>query len=240
MGGLIYQPTKEWSLYASYSSSFVPPNPTAQSVIPGQTLQAQTATQEELGAKFASRTGLLSATVSLFNIKEINLIEEVGITGLYEQIGAVRSRGAEFELDYHPTNWWQLSANYALIDAHILDDAIEAEVGSMPMNSPRNSASILSRMQLPGRLSSFSWMLGSIYRSERVGNLPTSATSGEFTMPGYTTVDTGIYYTADTYSISLKVSNLLDKQYFLSAFSAVRISPGDPRNFALTLDKTFE
>ncbi len=240
MGGLIYQPTKAWSLYASYSTSFVPPNPTAQSVIPGQTLQAQTATQEEVGAKFASPTGRVSATLSLFNIKEINLIEEVGITGLYEQIGAVRSRGAEFELDVRPTDWWQLSANYALIDAHIIDDAIQAEVGSMPMNSPRNSGSILSRMQLPGRLSSFGWMLGLIYRSERVGNLPTSATSGAFLMPGFTTVDTGIYYTADTYSISLKVSNVLDKQYFQSAFSAVRITPGDPRNIALTLDKTFE
>lgn len=240
MGGLIYQPTKAWSLYASYSTSFVPPNPTAHSVIPGQTLQAQTATQEEVGAKFANATGRVTATLSLFNIKEINLIEEVGITGLYEQIGTVRSRGGEFELDYRPTDWWQLSANYALIDAHIIDDVIQAEIGSMPMNSPRNSGSILSRMQLPGRLSSFSWMLGAIYRSERVGNLPTSATSGELILPGYTTLDTGIYYTADTYSISLKVSNLLDKQYFQSAFSAVRITPGEPRNFALELNKSFE
>ncbi|MDE2449938.1 MAG: TonB-dependent receptor, partial [Gammaproteobacteria bacterium] len=179
-------------------------------------------------------------TLSLFNIKESNLIEEVGITGLYEQIGAVRSRGAEFELDVRPTDWWQLSANYALIDASIIDDIVRAEIGSMPMNSPRNSGSILSRMQLPGRLSSFGWMLGAIYRSERVGNLPTSATSGPFIMPGYTTLDTGIYYTADTYSISLKVSNLLDKRYFQSAFSAVRITPGEPRNFSLTLNKTFE
>jgi iron complex outermembrane receptor protein len=240
MGGLIYQPSTEWSLYASYSSSFVPPNPTAQSVIPGQTLQAQTATQEEVGAKFTSRDQRLTATLSLFNIKEINLIEEVGITGLYEQIGAVRSRGGEFELDYRPTDWWQLSANYALIDAKIIDDIDAYVIGSMPLNSPRNSGSILSRVQLPGALRNFGWMLGAIYRSERVGNLATSPTSGEFIMPGFTTVDTGIYYTGDTYSISLKVSNLLDKQYFQSAFSAVRITPGDPRNIALTLDKTFE
>jgi iron complex outermembrane receptor protein len=240
MGGLIYQPTHDWSLYASYSTSFVPPNPTAQSVIPGQTLQAQTATQEEVGAKFASRSGRVTATLSLFNIKEINLIEEVGITGLYEQIGAVRSRGAEFELDYRPTDWWQLSANYALIDAHIIDDVIQAEVGSMPMNSPRNSGSVLSRIQFPGRLRDFGWMLGAIYRSARVGNLPTSATSGEFIMPGFTTLDTGLYYTADSYSVSLKISNVLDKLYYQSAFSAVRITPGDPRNISLTLAKTFD
>ena len=240
MGGLIYQPNKEWSLYASYSSSFVPPNPTAQSVIPGQTLQAQTATQEEVGTKFTSRDQRLTATLSLFNIKEMNLIEEVGITGLYEQIGAVRSRGGEFELDYRPTDAWQLSANYALIDAKIIDDLRSYVIGSMPLNSPRNSGSILSRVQLPGALRNFGWMVGAIYRSERVGNLATSPTSGEFTMPGFTTVDTGIYYTADTYSISLKVSNLLDKQYFQSAFSAVRITPGEPRNISLTLDKTFD
>jgi iron complex outermembrane receptor protein len=59
-------------------------------------------------------------------------------------------------------------------------------------------------------------------------------------MPGYTTLDTGVYYTADTYSISLKVSNVLDKQYYQSAFSYVRITPGDPRNFSLTLNKTFD
>lgn len=239
MGGIIYEPTREWSLYASYSSSFVPPPPTGKSVIPGQTLQPQTATQDEVGAKFASTSGRASATLSLFNIKEKNLIEEVGITGLYEQIGAVRSRGAELELDFRPTNWWQLSANYALIDARITADIVQAEVGSMSMNSPRNSGSILSRMQLPGRFRSFGWMLGAIYRSERVGNLPTGPTSGEFIMPGYATLDTGIYYTADTYTISLKVSNVLDKEYYESAFSAVRITPGDPRNFALTLDKTF-
>lgn len=240
MGGLIYQPNREWSIYASYSSSFVPPSPTAQSVIPGQTLQAQTATQEEVGTKFTSRDQRLNATLSLFNIKEVNLIQEVGITGLYEQIGAVRSRGGEFELDYRPTDWWQLSANYALIDAKIIDDINSYVIGSKPLNSPRNSGSILSRVQLPGALRSFGWMVGVIYRSERVGNLATSTTSGELIMPGYTTVDTGIYYTADTYSISLKVSNLLDKQYFQSAFSAVRITPGDPRNIALTVDKTFE
>lgn len=240
MGGIVYQPNKELSLYASYSSSFVPPSPTAQSVIPGQTLQPQTATQEEVGAKYASANGRASATVSFFNIKEINLIQEVGITGLYEQIGAVRSRGAELELDFRPTNWWQLSANYALVDAIILDDSIKADIGSMPLNAPRNSASILSRIQFPGRLDRFGWMLGTIYRSERVGNLPTSAIPYDFVMPGFATVDTGLYYTADTYSLSLKVSNLLDKQYYQSAFSAVRITPGEPRNISLTFSKTFD
>jgi iron complex outermembrane receptor protein len=240
MGGLIYQPGADWSLYASYSTSFVPPNPTARSVIPGQTLQAQTASQEEVGAKYESRDRRTIATVSLFDIEEIDLIQEVGITGLYEQIGAVRSRGGEFELDYRPTSWWQLSANYALVDARIIDDVIRSDIGSQTLNSPRNSGSLLSRIQLPGRLDDFGWMLGVIYRSQRLGNLPTAAIPGPFVMPGYATVDTGVYYAGAACGLSLKVSNLLDKQYYQSAFSYVRITPGDPRNISLTLTKTLD
>ena len=68
-----------------------------RSVIPGQSLQPQTATQKEAGVKFAGAGGHAIATLSVFDIKETNRIEEVGITGVYEQIGAVQSRGAELE-----------------------------------------------------------------------------------------------------------------------------------------------
>lgn len=239
MGGLIYQPTKQVSLYASYSTSYVPPPPNAHSLTGGP-LQAQTADQQEVGVKYASSSGRASATVSVFNIKEQNVIQVVGITGLYGQIGAVRSRGAEFELNVRPTNWWQMSANYALVDAKITDDEIANHIGSMPQNSPRNSASVLSRIQLPGALNDFGWMLGAIYRSERVGLLSTATNANEFVMPGYTTVDTGLYYTHGSFDASLKVSNLLDRLYYQSAFSNVRITPGSPRNVALTLTETFD
>ena len=240
MGGVIYQPDKDWSIYASYSTSFVPPPPGAQSVVPGQALKAQTASQEETGVKYQSPHDRLNATLSLFNIKEINLIQVIGITGLYEQIGAVRSRGAELEVNARPTRWWQLVANYALVDARIIDTAVKEDIGSPTLNSPKNSASLLSRLQFPGKLRRFGWMLGVIYRSARVGNLPTAKEPLKFVMPGYTTVTTGISYRGDSYSIALKVDNLLDKQYYQSAFSAVRITPGAPRDVALTFRKRFD
>jgi iron complex outermembrane receptor protein len=239
MGGLIYQPTGQLSLYASYSTSYVPPPANATPVDPTRPLQAQDAVQQEVGAKFASASGRTNATISVFNIKETNVIQVIGITGLYDQIGATRSRGVELELDTRPTGWWQLSANYALLDAKVTDDVVTNRIGSMTLNSPRNSASVLSRMQLPGKLNSLGWMFGVVYRSQRVGLLPTAANANEFVMPGYTTVDTGIYYSADTWDASLKVGNLLDKRYYQSAFSDVRITPGDPREFSLTLNKTF-
>lgn len=240
MGGIIYQPDKDWSIYASYSTSFVPPPPGAESVVPGQALKAQTASQEETGVKYQSPHGRFNATLSVFNIKEVNLIQVIGITGLYEQIGAVRSRGAELEVNARPTRWWQLVANYALVDARIIDTTVQQDIGSPTLNSPKNSASVLSRMQLPGKLHRFGWMLGVIYRSGRVGNLPTAKEPLTFIMPGYTTVTTGISYTGDSYSVALKIDNLLDKQYYQSAFSAVRITPGAPRNIALIFRKRFD
>jgi len=239
MGGIIYQPTNEWSLYASYSTSYVPPPANATPLDPSRPLQAQTAIQQEVGAKFGSASGRTNATISVFNIKETNVLQVIGITGLYDQIGATRSRGVELELDTRPTDWWQLSANYALLDAKVTDDVVTNRIGSMTLNAPRSSASVLSRMQLPGRLSNLGWMLGVVHRSRRVGLLPTATNPNEFIMPGYTTVDTGVYYSGDTWDASLKVSNLLDKRYYQSAFSDVRITPGEPREFALTLNKTF-
>lgn len=239
MGGLIYQPDGQWSLYASFSTSYVPPPAGAKSVNPGQALNAQSANQEEVGVKFQSKSGRASATVSLFNIKETDVIQRSGISGLYEQIGSVRSRGIELEINDRPTDWWQLSANYSLLDSRIIDDVTAAHIGSMTLNAPRNSASLLSRMQLPGRLEDFGWLLGVIYRSERVGNLP-SATQTSLILPGYSTLTTGVYWARGSYSVSLKVSNLLDKIYYKSAFSAVRITPGDPRQFTLDFTKVFD
>lgn len=240
MAGLIYQPTKSWSLYASYSTSYVPPPPGAQPFIPGQSLNAQSAAQDEVGAKFESPRGLASATLSVFNIKETNLIQIVGHTGLYEQIGADRSRGMELQVDVRPTAWWQLNANYALVDARVTDSTIATQIGSKLLNSPRNSGSILSRIQFPGRFNQLGWMLGVVYRSERAGSLPSPTNPNQFIMPGYPTVDTAIYYTADTFDISMKVSNVLDKRYLQGAYSAVAVNPGEPRNIALTATKTFE
>lgn len=239
MGGLIFQPIDQLSLYASYSTSYVPPPAGASPVDPTRPLQAQTAVQDEVGAKFASTSGRTNATIAAFNIKERNVLQVIGITGLYDQIGATRSRGIELELDTRPTDRWQLSANYALVDAKVSDDVITNRIGSMTLNAPRNSASVLSRIQLPGRLNDLGWMFGVVYRSQRVGLLPTATNANEFMMPGYTTVDTGLYYSRDTWDASLKVSNLLDKRYYQSAFSDVRITPGDPREFSLTLNKVF-
>ena len=240
MGGIIYQPSSEWSLYTSYSTSYVPPPPNATPVDPGRPLQAQTAAQEEAGAKFASASGRASATISLFNIRETNVIQVIGTTGLYDQIGASRSRGVELEVNARPAEGWQLSANYALLDAKVTNDAIANRIGSMTLNAPRNSASLLSRLQLPGRLRDLGWLLGVVYRSERVGVLPTAASPKALIMPGYATLDTGVSYTGDTWDLSLKASNLLDKEYYQSALNDVRITPGDPRAFALTLTKMLD
>jgi iron complex outermembrane receptor protein len=239
MGGLIFQPTDEWSLYTSYSTSYVPPPAGASPVDPARPLQAQTAIQEEVGAKFAGGSGRTNATLAVFNIKENDVLQVIGITGLYDQIGATRSRGIELEVNTRPTDWWQLSANYALVDAKVTDDVVTNRIGSMTLNAPRNSASVLSRMQLPGRLNSVGWMFGIVHRSQRVGLLPTATNANEFMMPGYTTVDTGLYYSRETWDASIKVANLLDKRYYQSAFSDVRITPGDPREFSLTLNKVF-
>ena len=84
-------------------------------------------------------------------------------------------------------------------------------------------------------------MLGMIYRSERVGDRPTSGTS-RGSSPCLATPRSipALLHRRHLQRLAQGV-DVLDKQYFLSAFSAVRITPGEPRNFAAyLLDKTFE
>jgi iron complex outermembrane recepter protein len=239
MGGLMFQPTQQWTVYASYSTSYVPPPAGVQPFDPTVTLKAQTADQKEAGVKYEAADGKANATLSVFDIQENNVIQVVGTTGLYEQVGKQRGRGVETELNVRPTDKWQLDGNYSFIDAKITDDVVANRIGSPTQNSARHSASLLSRFSFSGALQDFGASVGAVYRSQRRGTLPTATQSRALVLPGYTVVDTSLYYMHGTFSASLKMANVLDKRYYQSAFADIRIQPGEPRRFLLTLDKTF-
>jgi iron complex outermembrane receptor protein len=145
----------------------------------------------------------------------------------------------ETELNVRPTDKWQLDGNYSFIDAKITDDVVANRIGSPTQNSARHSASLLSRFSFSGALQDFGASVGAVYRSQRRGTLPTATQPRALILPGYTVVDTSLYYMHGTFSASLKMANVFDRRYYQSAFADIRIQPGEPRRFLLTLDKTF-
>ncbi|MBL8265801.1 TonB-dependent siderophore receptor [Steroidobacter sp.] len=239
MVGLLFQPNDVWSLYTSYSTSFVPPQASARPFDPSRALQPQSAGQIEVGVKYEAADGTGSGTLAVFDIDKKDVLQAIGNTGLFDQVGQEQSRGAEVEVNVRPTDALQLTAAYSFIESEITDDVVLNRVGSPTQNAPKHSASVLLRYQLSGFLSNFSVSGGVVHRSERLGSLPTAATRQTLKLPAYTVADLAVYYVGDSFDASLKLANVFDEEYYQHSFVPIRIGAGEPRQLSLMLRKRF-
>ena len=235
--GLMYQPTKRWTVYASYSESYTPADPGAKDENGLNPFQPVTAKQYEVGAKTQGLLdGRVTATLSLFQIEEANLLNTyscpLGVCD--QQVGAARSRGVEFETDITPLPGWQVLLGYSYLDAIVTADNDPVTVGSRLANTAANSASLWTRYDWQN---GFGIGLGVNYTGDRAGFVPNSKNRNPFDLPGYTVADLGLYYTADRYSINLKFGNIFDKTYIKSTGNTAdsQLTPGAPRNIILSI-----
>lgn len=237
MVGLIFQPNRQWSIYASYATSFNPPTPGAVDINGDVINQPELGSQIEGGIKAELANGKLNLTASVFDINKKNVIETIGVN-VSALVGAERSRGGELEIDAQVTPDFKLIGGYAYIDADVHDDANAALLGLRLANSPKHSASIFGRYDIPaGPLEGLGFSLGVNYKSARFGTIP--ALGNRLVLPAYTVVDVGIYYETGPMSYSLQFKNVLDEKYYESASSAVRINPGAPASAVLSVRAKF-
>jgi iron complex outermembrane recepter protein len=229
--GILYQPSKPISLYASYSRSF-------EQVI-GRNLnntifQPQRGTQYEVGIK-ADLTNQLSATLALYDLTLSNVLTTDPINSLFSiQTGKQRSRGLELSVTGEILPGWNIFAGYAYTDAKIVEDNNFA-VGNRLANSPENSFSLWTTYQIStGNLRGLGFGLGLFYIGERQGNL-----GNTFTVPNYLRTDASIYYKQDRFNASINIKNLFDIEYFASAINEFRVYPGEPLTVQGTISWQF-
>jgi iron complex outermembrane recepter protein len=239
--GLMYQPTQNWTVYASYAESYVPADPSNQDVNGNNPFQPVTGKQYEVGAKTENLlNGKVTATLSLFRIDQDNQLASFSCPrgNCYQQIGTTRSDGVEFEANVSPLERWQLIFGYAYTNARVVTALDPVQKGRQLANTAHHSANVWSRYDFDN---GFGVGLGVTYTGRRPSQMPTSASPTVFDLPGYTVVDLGVYYTYERYALSLKVGNLLDRRYYESAgFTApVQIAPGAPRYITASLRTTF-
>ena len=238
MGGIVYQPDKHWSLYASYATSYVPPSPTAVDINGVNSFAPTSATQYEVGEKDSFLHGRLSSTLALYRIDETNTLESFPSKNgtYYAQIGSAQSKGAEFEINARPLRSWQLTAGAAYTNARVTASSIPEQVGAREPNVPVMAEHLWSRYQFTTRgLRGLGWGLGIIHNGERQGFLP-KGTAPVLQLPAYTRFDTAIYYDVGEYTFTFKVTNLFDKTYYESSgFNGyINLLPGAPRMFTLS------
>src|SRR6185437_1800983 len=238
MGGIVYQPNRNLSLYASYATSFVPPSPTAQDVNGVNSFVPTFATQYEVGEKDNFLHGRVSSTLALYRIEETDTLNAVTSPSgtYYVQVGKALSKGAEFEINARPLRNWQLTAGAAYTNARVTDSTVPQQVGAREPNVPVMAEHLWSRYQFTTpALNGLGWGVGLIHEGERQGFLP-KGKEATLSMPGYNRVDTALYYDYGDYTFTFKVENVFDKTYYESSglTGDIALTPGSPRMFTLS------
>jgi iron complex outermembrane receptor protein len=244
MVGVTFEPTEHLSLYATYSTSYVPVAASAQDVNGRYSFSPTTAKSVEGGVKANLMDHRLSITAAIFDIKKENVINTFScpLGTCSQQLGAEESKGAELEVNFQPLPNWQFAGGLSDVDAKVTKSNIANQVGAQLTNASKINAHFWSRYDIEdGPLNGLGLGLGVAYNSKFYGLLPTATSTDTLPLPGYTTVDLAAYYKIKDVRLTLKVTNLFDRTYYESAGSsgALAILPGQPRTLTLTARTSF-
>lgn len=188
--GIVYQPIEPISLYASYSSSFLP---TFGFDRLGNRFKPATGQQFEVGVKGEFFDGKASATLAAFDITRRNdfVPDPVDPDNFSIQLGALRSRGIELDLAGEISPGLRLIATYALTDSKVVEDTRPEFVGDRTINVPLHSGSLWAVYEVQaGDLQGLGIGAGVFVVGERSADFIDNG----LTTPGYTRVDALLYY----------------------------------------------
>jgi iron complex outermembrane receptor protein len=230
--GLVYQPSDDHALYASYSRSFLQSVGTA---FDNTLFEPERGNQYEVGIKSDWLDNRLSTTLALYQITRTNVLTEDPINPNFSvQTGEQRSRGLELTATGEILPGWNIVAGYAYTDAQITADNT-LTVGNRLNNVPEHAASLWTTYEVQdGSLQGLGLGLGLFYVGDRQGDLDNS-----FQVPGYTRTDASVFYRRDNFRVGLNLENLFDITYFEAAESPLRVFYGAPFTVRGTVSWSF-
>jgi iron complex outermembrane recepter protein len=218
--GLVYQPIKPLSLYASYTRGFKPDE--SSITVDGSLLEPQEGTQYEVGIKGELFDGKLAATLAAYEITKTNVATtDINNIDFSIAAGEVKSRGIELDVTGEILPGWNIIASYSHNDAYVSEDN-SLPVGDRLTNAPRNSASLWTTYEIQkGNLRGLGIGAGLFFVGDREATLPNT-----ITIPSYIRTDATIFYKQPNYQLGLSFKNLFDTKYYDS--QGFLLSPGAP------------
>lgn len=233
--GVVYQATPSLAWYLSAAQGF---RPNSGVSINNTAFPAEESRSYELGMKWENAKKNLSSTIAIFNIDKRNVLTTNPVnTDFSVSAGELRSQGIELDVDGQLQDNLRIAAAYAYTDAKVSRGDNLILTGSRFPNVPTHSANLFLKQnfQLNGNASGIG--LGLQYIGERYGDV---ALSSNFILPAYTTVKlVADYRINSTMQLHVQVNNLMNRQYFASAYSQVWIQPGSERQISANLRVAF-
>jgi iron complex outermembrane receptor protein len=251
--GLVYQPTKDMSVFASYSNSFTPNTGTTADLEP---IKPSIIDQYEAGIKKDFWKGLLSTNITVYQITNSNLAQTAefkadGKTPNADSTvkvlsGETTSKGIELDITANPVKGLNIIAGYSYNDMRYTKTSglkgsfIEGDrVARTPANTA--NASFFYTIQ-SGTLKGIS--IGAIgnYIGDRIGGWnnqydptkPNGIWDRELPIEGYTTIDASVGHTWKKISLLCKLSNITNELNY-TVHENYSINPIAPRQIMASL-----
>ncbi|MBP5974026.1 TonB-dependent siderophore receptor [Brasilonema sp. CT11] len=209
--GIVYQPTKEISLFANYSRSFVPVSGSDKN---DNAFVPERATGYEVGIKGDFLNNRLSSTLALYTVTKTNVVtaDPSDPANFEIQTGEQRARGIEFDIAGEILPGWKVIGSYAYTDAEITKDN-SYPVGNALGTTPQHSGSLWTTYTFQtGSLQGFGFGGGIFAASKTYGDLDNS-----YSLPGFIRTDAALFYKKDRLRASVNFKNLFSTRYFESA-----------------------
>lgn len=239
MAGLVFEPSRSVSLYASYGKGF---RPNSGVGFDGQPFAPETSESYEIGAKFMTPNGRITSTLSLYTMtKDGVLTADPANAGFSRPGGSARSKGIEFDLNAKLGAGFELFMTYAYTEAEWATNAsdpnfgFQIREGDPLINVPKNQGNALLFKNFS--IGEHKAMLGAgvSHVGSRLGETATT-----FFLPSYTIAKlTGSVELNKQIKLSADVNNIFDEKYYASSYAALWIQPGTPRSFSVRASVKF-
>lgn len=251
--GLVFQPTKDISLFASYSNSFTP---NTGNTFNNQALEPSIIDQYEAGIKKEFLKGLLTTNVTVYQITNDNLVQTAvflqdGVTpnsdiNIKVMSGETKSKGVEVDITAKPVEGLSIIAGYSYNDMRYTKTSgangsfIE---GDRVARTPQNTANLSFFYTLQsGLLKGVS--VGAIgnHIGKRIGGWnnqydatkPGGIWDREIPIKGYTTIDASVGYDWNKFSVLCKLSNITNELNY-TVHENYSVNPIAPRQVMVSL-----
>ncbi len=239
--GLVYQPTKSMSMFASYSNSF---ELNSGVDINNNSLPPSFLDQFEVGIKNELFKGLLSANVTCYQIVNSDFAQTIPGTVFKELAGEVTSKGFEVDLMSKSYYGFSIISGYSYNDTRYTKSNVYKDNSRLRYN-PQHTAnmSIYYAFTQNELLKGFNVGFTTFYVGERVAGRSTRLNVKDdsyklMAIPNYFQFDLSTGYTRNNFSVRVKLSNLLN-QLSYNVHDDNSVNPIAPRQFSTTVAYKF-
>ena len=267
--GLVYKPQANVSLYVAYGNSQTPSQSAVNGACNAATcnVDPEEAVNYEIGAKWDTFGNRLSLTAALFRNERTNYKVPSADPTIPDQVlqGSSRVDGIALGAAGRITDRWAVYANYTYLKSKVLQGVsdfaasggatgTEADFikGDPLLNVPDHGFSLWTTYDVTPRLQ-FGYGVtytGETYLSQHTGIARVPATTpvsyvGRSTIPLVKTASFHVHRLMARYTVTrsldltLNVTNLFDKEYYIRGRNNGWATPGDTRSATLTANYRF-